>query len=116
VLLATIIGKGALVQAGTSQDSGSLLMRGSGGRFDEVFRSWKPRGALLVLHGWHPPDRRQSEPRKITVKGERSESRVTAPQAPPLRVIFLGSRLERRKDGRPALAWSAGAGVAAVSR
>jgi hypothetical protein len=38
-------------------------------------------------------------PGTISVKGERSESRVTAPQAPPLMVILIGSRLERRKDG-----------------
>jgi hypothetical protein len=46
----------------------------------------------------HPPDRRRTEPGKITVRGERSESRVTAPQAPPLTVILAGSRLERQED------------------
>jgi hypothetical protein len=35
----------------------------------------------------------------ISVRGERSESRVTAPQAPPLTVILADSRLERREDG-----------------
>jgi hypothetical protein len=47
----------------------------------------------------HPPDRRRTVPDTISVRGERSESRVTAPQAPPLRVSSPGSRLELRKDG-----------------
>ena len=41
----------------------------------------------------------------ISVRGEQSESRVTAPEAPPLTVILAGPRLERREDGpRPAVA------------
>src|SRR5215471_8655551 len=54
-----------------------------------------------VLAPGHPPDRRPSEPRTIAVKGARRASRVTAPQAPPLTAILLGSRLERQEDGLP---------------
>jgi integrase len=42
----------------------------------------------------------------ISVRGERSESRVTAPEAPPLTVILAGPRLERREDG-PVPRWRA---------
>jgi hypothetical protein len=40
----------------------------------------------------HPSDRRDHVLGKITVRGKRSESRVT--------VILVGSRLERREDAR----------------
>jgi hypothetical protein len=48
----------------------------------------------------HPSNRRDHVPSKISVRGERSESRVTAPKVPPLTMILVGTRLERREDVR----------------
>ena len=68
----------------------------------DIHLSCLKRGLAYVIQAGtgnmpvHPSDRRGFGPWKIGVKGTRRASRVTAPMAPPLTVILLGSMLERR--------------------